>query len=372
MHKPRTSRTRAALALALGLAIALTGCQTAGPSSSGATDEIAELPPMSSLTPLEDPLAYEGPTTAVVGPPSITPLADKPQASLPVTVQSQDRTGEVAVEVTDTSRVLAISLTGTLSDIVYNLGLGDQLIGRDATTAFPGSEDLPLVVTGGHDIEAESVLGLEPSVIFTDLSVGGIDFVNMMRNAGVPVIVVKRSVDPVSAEEATKQVAAGLGVADAAAELNKKVADAIAAKEAEVAALIPQDPAKLPRVAFLYVRGGAGVFYLFGEGSGVDTLLESIGVIDVADEVGWKGERPMTDEALVKMDPDIILVMTKGLSSTDGIDGLIEAQPSIALTTAGKKRRIIDIDDSLLFASGGRTPDVIDALARAIYAPDSL
>ena len=372
MPKRRTSRTRAALALALGLAVALTGCQLSGPNSSGAADEVAELPPLSSLTALEDPLAYEGPSTAVVGAPSVTPLSEKPQASLPVTVQSRDRTGDVPVEVTDTSRVLALSLTGTLSDIVYNLGLGDQLIGRDATTSFPGSEELPLVVTGGHDIEAESILGLEPTLIFTDLSVGGIDFVNMMRNANVPVIVVKRSVDPASAEEATEQVAAGLGVADAAAELNQKVAEAIVAKEEEVARLIPADAAKRPRVAFLYVRGGAGVYYLFGDGSGVDTLLASLGVIDVAHEAGWKGERPMTDEALVKMDPDIIIVMSKGLTSTDGIDGLIEAQPSVALTTAGKKRRIIDIDDAMLFASAGRTPDVIDALARAIYAPDSL
>lgn len=372
MLKARTSRTRAAVALALGLAIALTGCQTAGPGDTTGSVETVELPPLDSLTPLENPLDYEGPTTAIVGAPSVTPLAEKPQAKLPVTVQSHDRSGDVPVEVTDTSRVLAISLTGTLADIVYNLGLGDQLIGRDATTVFPGSEKLPLVVTGGHDIEAESVLGLEPSVIFTDLSVGGIDFVNVMRNAGVPVIVVKRSVDPASSAEATEQLAAGLGVPDAATELNQKVADAITAKEKEVARLIPADEAKRPRVAFLYVRGGAGIYYLFGEGSGVDTLLKSIGVIDVAEEAGWKGERPMTDEALVKMDPDIILVMSKGLTSTDGIDGLIEAQPSIALTTAGKKRRIIDINDSMLFASAGRTPDVIDALARAIYAPDSL
>lgn len=372
MNNTRKSRIRAVVALALGLSIALTGCQTGGPAKSGEGSEAVDLPPLTSLTPLEDPRAYEGPSTAVVGPPSIEPLAERPEAKLPVTVQSQDRTGEIPVEVTDTSRILAISLTGTLSDIVYNLGLGDQLIGRDATTSFPGSEELPLVVTGGHDIEAESILGLEPSVIFTDLSVGGIDFVNMMRNADVPVIVVNRSVNLESSSEATRQVAAGLGVADAAEELNANVAKAVAAKEAEVAELIPADATKLPRVVFLYVRGGAGVYYLFGEGSGIDELLASVGVVDVADEVGWKGERPMTDEALVSMDPDIIIVMSKGLTSTDGIDGLIEAQPSIALTTAGKNRRIIDIDDSLLFASAGRTPDVIDALARAIYAPDSL
>lgn len=372
MHKLRASRIRASIALSLGLALLLTGCQTSGPADSGGVEAAVDLPPLDTLTPLTDPTSYEGPSTAVVGSPEIPPLAEAPTPKLPVTVQSKDRAGDVPVEITDTSRVLALSLTGTLSDIVYHLGMSDQLIGRDTVTQFPGSDKLPLVVTGGHDLEAESVLGLEPTLILTDLSIGGIDFVNMMRNAGIPVVIVDRAVGVESSADATRQVAAALGVADAADALNAAVADAISAKEEEIKQLLPKDASKLPRVAFLYVRGGSGIYYLFGEGSGIDELLKSVGVIDVAEEVGWKGERPMTDEALVSMDPDIIIVMTKGLDSTDGVDGLIEAQPSIALTTAGTNRRIIDIDDGKLFASGTRIPDVIDALARAIYAPDSL
>jgi iron complex transport system substrate-binding protein len=80
----------------------------------------------------------------------------------------------------------------------------------------------------------------------------------------------------------------------------------------------------------------------------------------------------MTDEALVALNPDIILVMSKGLDSAGGVDGLIAAQPSVALTAAGKNRRIIDVEDSVVLAGGTRFPDVLDGLARAIYAPDSL
>lgn len=147
---------------------------------------------------------------------------------------------------------------------------------------------------------------------------------------------------------------------------------AIEAKEVEVSSLLPTDEEKLPRVAFLYVRGTAGIFYLFGKGSGIDSLISSLGAIDAADEIGWVGEKPMTEEALIAMDPDVIIVMTKGLESVGGVDGLLEAQPAVALTTAGKNRRIIDIDDAVLFAGGTRIPDVIDGLARAIYAPESL
>src|SRR5690606_10320464 len=153
--------------------------------------------------------------------------------------------------------------------------------------------------------------------------------VTTMRSAGIPVVIVDRALGPESSAETTRQVAAALGVAGAADELNAAVTDAIAKKEAELAHLIPADGSKVPRVAFLYVRGGSGIFYLCGEGSGVDGLIDSIGAVDVADEVGWKGEHPMTDEALIDMNPDVLLVMTKGLESAGGVDGLLEAQPSI-------------------------------------------
>ncbi|MEJ1089270.1 ABC transporter substrate-binding protein [Microbacterium sp. Mu-80] len=145
-----------------------------------------------------------------------------------------------------------------------------------------------------------------------------------------------------------------------------------AAKARSTTTLLPDDPALLPRVAFLYVRGTAGIYYLFGEGSGADSLISSVGAIDVATEIGWQGERPMTPEALIEIDPDVILVMTKGLESAGGIDGLLEAQPSIALTAAGENRRIVDAPDTEIFAGGTRIPDIMDGLARALYAPDSL
>jgi iron complex transport system substrate-binding protein len=183
---------------------------------------------------------------------------------------------------------------------------------------------------------------------------------------------VQRAIDAQSSYVTAQQVADAMGIGAAAPVFIEQLEGAIADKETEVSALLPKDAEKLPRVAFLYVRGTAGIFYLFGEGSGVDSIIQSVGAIDVAGESGWRGERPMTEEALIEMDPDVIIVMTKGLESAGGIDGLLAVQPSIALTSAGKHRRIVDVDDSLMFAGGIRIPDVIDGIARALYAPDSL
>ncbi|MBK0417718.1 ABC transporter substrate-binding protein [Leucobacter sp. CSA1] len=373
MPRSRTARglRAATLAIVALLGLGLTACQTGAAVQGEAADAPVQLPPLSEITPAEDPTALEGPTTAVIGGPTMEPVADGPEPDLPVTVVSHDKSGDTEIEVTDTSRVLALSLSGSLAELVHAYGLSDTLVGRDVSTNLPGLEELPVVTRDGHSIDAESVLGLNPSLILTDGSIGPIDVVLQLRDAGIPVVMVTRAVDPETTYQTAREIAAALGVAPLGEELVTELTQAIADKEEEIAELVPADEAKRPRVAFLYVRG-TGIFYLFGEGSGIDSLIRSIGAVDVAREIGWVGEKPMTDEALIATDPDVILVMTKGLESAGGVDGLLAAQPSIGLTSAGEKRRIIDVDDTLLFAGGTRIPDVMDGLARAIYAPDSL
>ena len=360
------------VALVALLGLGLAGCQSAAPHGETGESASAALPPLSELTPLEDPTSYEGPTTAIVGGPSIAPIANPPKAELPATVTSHDRTGDTEITVESIDRIVPLSLSGSVGELVYAFGLSDNIVGRDISTNFEGADDIPVITRDGHSVDAEAVLALNPTLIITDGSIGPVDVVLQLRDAGVPVITVDRAVDPESSYRTAQQVADALGIGNAAPDLIETLKVAIADKEAEVRELLPADESKRPRVAFLYVRGTAGIFYLFGEGSGVDSLIRSVGAVDVAEEIGWVGEKPMTEEALIGMDPDIILVMTKGLESAGGIDGLLTAQPSIALTKAGQHRRIIDVDDSVLFAGGTRIPDVIDGIARAIYAPDSL
>lgn len=374
MSQVRAPRSRVALAASLvtAAALLLTGCQTSTPHGSSAAHATVNLPPLTELTPIADPTNWQGPSTAIIGEPTLPAVAENPEQHLPATVISHDLTGDTEVTINDASRVLAISITGTIAELVHAYGLADTLVGRDISTQLPGYEDLPVVTKQGHSIDAEGVLALQPTLILTDGSIGPTDVVLQLRDAGIQVVSVTRAKTPEQTYELAREVAAALGVDEHAPALIDQLTQAIASKESEIESLLPDDPALRPRVAFLYIRGTAGVYYLFGEGSGVDSMIDSLGAIDVAEEIGWVGEKPMTDEALVALNPDIVLVMTKGLESAGGVDGLIEAQPSIAFTNAGKNRRIIDVEDTLILAGGTRMPDVLDGLARAIYAPDSL
>ena len=56
--------------------------------------------------------------------------------------------------------------------------------------------------------------------------------------------------------------------------------------------------------------------------------------------------------------------MIAGLESVGGVSGLVEL-PGVAQTSAGKNRRVVAVDDSLLLSFGPRTPALINELAAA-------
>lgn len=358
----------------IAAAVLLTGCQTGKIATSDSNFIAADLPPLESLTPVENPREITGPQTVLVGHPSLEAIADHPEYSLPAKVVSKDLDGtRPEITVSDNSRIIALSVTGSLADLVVALGFGDNLVGKDIATTAPGTEDLPLVTSVSHTVNQEGILSLQPTLVLTDGSIGPDDVVRLqLRDAGIPVVAIERMSGFETTYQAARDVAAALGVPTLGEELADEMRDAIEAKVDEIKEFVPADKTKVPSVVFLYLRGTSGVYFMFGEGSGVDSIIQAVGARDIATEIGWKGERPLTPEALPALNPDIILVMTKGLNSVGGVDGLIAGIPGVAQTEAGINKRIINIDDTLLFAGGTRTPDVLDGLARVLYTDQDL
>ncbi|MFK4064290.1 hemin ABC transporter substrate-binding protein [Streptomyces sp. NPDC029674] len=334
MPTPRSLRTAAVWAAVL--ALGLTGCAT---PDDAATDA-------------------PGAPRASRAPDRVEPLKAKPEPALPATVTSAD--GH-KVTVRDADRI--VPLTGSLNEIVFTLGLGEKVVARDITATFEQAEKLP-VVTRAHDVSAESVLSLEPTVVLADTTTGPAEAIEQIRDAGVPVVVFDpaKSLDDVSPR--IEAVAGALGVGKAGAELTKRTERRIG----EVRADIPAGARKKrPRVAFLYLRGSASVYLLGGRESGASSLLEAAGAVDAGKESGLRKDfTAITSEALAKAAPDAILVMSKGLASVDGVDGLLKV-PGVAETPAGLDRRIVSIDDGVLLNYGPRTDRVLKSLVEQLY-----
>ncbi|WP_084076910.1 hemin ABC transporter substrate-binding protein [Demequina sp. NBRC 110057] len=370
-------------AAALAAALALTGCVPLTPEASSSSQAattasaaaVAGQEGQAAATrvaladlDLVDPHTYEGPSTATLADATVEVMDPAPTPELPATVTSHARDGDVDVEVADTSRVVAFDMSGSIAATLWALGQGESLVGRDVAAEFPGTEDIPVVTGSSHTINPEAVLELEPTLVITDGSIGPTDSVQQIADAGVPVVYVDNESSFEGAGELARQVAAALGVADAGETLAERIASEVDATEAEIADIAPDEGL---RIMMLYLRGASGIYYMFGEESGADQLVNGLSGVDVAAEIGLDGMKPLTDEAMLAADPEVILVMSHGIESVGGVDGLLEAKPAIALTTAGQHRRIVDMADNQLLAFGPRSADILDALARAVYAPES-
>ncbi|MER7825964.1 ABC transporter substrate-binding protein [Streptomyces sp. NPDC096097] len=280
-----------------------------------------------------------------------------PQPALPVTVPSVDGT-----QVTITSADRVVPLSGSLNEIVHTLGLGKEVVARDITATFEQAAQLP-VVTRGHDVSAESVLSLRPTLVIAETTSGPGEAIQQIRDAGVPVLVIAPAKALDDVPKRIDAVAAALGVKEAGTQLNQRTADRIAAVRKD----IPAASGKKPRVAFLYLRGTASVYLLGGSDSGAASLLEAAGAVDTGKDSGLgKDFTPITSEALAAAAPDAILVMSKGLESVGGIDGLVKI-PGVAQTPAGMDRRVVTIDDGVLLNYGPRTDQVLSSLVTQLY-----
>ncbi|NDJ33535.1 MAG: ABC transporter substrate-binding protein [Chloroflexi bacterium] len=102
---------------------------------------------------------------------------------------------------------------------------------------------------------------------------------------------------------------------------------------------------------FIYARG-AGAVSVAGTDTGAATMIEMAGGENAVTE--FDGYQPITAEAVVAAAPDVILMMTRGLESLGGVEGLLE-QPGIAATPAGENRRVVVVDDLYLLGFSTRT-----------------
>ena len=248
----------------------------------------------------------------------------------------------------DSTRI--VSLANGAAESLVAMGLGDQLVGRDIASTLPEIANVP-VVAMGHQVSAEKVLATSPTEVIVDASTGPKSALQQIATAGVSVVVIPEAWTVASAKERVLALGLAVGAEDVARGL---IADIPAFKISPT-----------PRVIFLYLRGPSSIYLLGGKGSGADVVISLAGGVDAGAAISNKPFSPITAETIAQANPDLILVMTKGLASVDGVKGLVSL-PGVAQTNAGKNRRVVAVDDSLLLSFGPRLPDLITQLNAAM------
>ncbi|MFN4073894.1 MAG: hemin ABC transporter substrate-binding protein [Thermus sp.] len=268
-----------------------------------------------------------------------------------------DARGQV-VEVSSIERI--VSLDGITTEILFALGVGNRVVGRDESSYYP-KEALRLPSVGYQfRLSAEGILSLRPTLVIGREDLRPPQVVEQLRGAGITVVLVPTEATVEGAKRKIRTVAQAVGQ-------SQKGEDLVRALERDLLALrafqAQQSPKGRLRGLFLYVRGTQTTF-VCGEGSTPVGMMELAGLENAAR--GIRECKPMTAESVVAVRPDVIVVFKKGLDSLGGLEGLLSL-PGVAQTPAGQRRKVVAMDDLYLGSFGPRAGRAALDLFQAVY-----
>ena len=264
----------------------------------------------------------------------------------------------LAAEAADTGTQRAVSVGGAVTEIVYALGLADRIVAVDSTSLFPKEAKEKPNVGYMRRLAPEPILALEPTLVLAVEDAGPPRVLDQLREAGVPVAMIPDEPSPAGVLDKIARVASLLGA--------KRKGEALAARlEAEfasLAAVVERFPDR-PRVLFL-LSIGRGAPLAAGRDTAAAAIIGLAGGINAVD--AYDGYKPLSPEAAVAASPDVLLVSERSLRLLGGRAGVLRIA-EIALTPAGRARRVVAMDGLLLLGFGPRTGEAIRLLAQALH-----
>jgi iron complex transport system substrate-binding protein len=261
------------------------------------------------------------------------------------------------VKPVDASRLVTIG--GAVTEIVFDLGLGDKVIARDTTSLFPDVATKLPDIGYMRALSPEGVLSVNPSAILMIEGSGPKETLDVLTKASVPIVTVPEGYDRDAIVNKIHIIGKALDADAKADELARSVSADIDAAVAD-AEKVPADKRK--RVLFvLTVQNGK--IMAAGAHTAADGILRLSGAINATSD--FHGYKPLNDEAVIEAKPDVIMLMSHAGPSVSDEDLL--ANPAIALTPAGKDRKILRMNGLTLLGFGPRTADAIRELSKALY-----
>ena len=261
------------------------------------------------------------------------------------------------VKPVDASRLVTVG--GAVTEIVFDLGLGDKVIARDMTSSFPEAVNALPDIGYMRALSPEGVLSVNPSAILMIEGSGPKETLDVLTKASVPLVTIPEGYDRDGIIRKILTIGKALDADAKARALADKVAAEVDAAVAD-AAKVPESQRK--RVLFVLTVQNGKIMAAGGH-TAADGILKLAGAVNATGD--FHGYKPLNDEAVIEAKPDVILMMMHGGPGVS--DEELLANPAIALTPAGKDRRIVRMSSLTLLGFGPRTAEAIRKLSQELY-----
>ncbi len=251
-----------------------------------------------------------------------------------------------------------ISIGGDVTEIIYALGVSDRVVAVDSSSQFP-PEALRDKKSVGYmrTLAPEGVLSVGADLIVASDRAGPADIVQVLKTAGRYVEVPEGN-SPEGVMQKIKAVAKAVGKVEEGDALARSVEDDFAALRRDRKAVT-----KPLRALFILnvVNGRATVG---GSGTSADAILKLAAIDNAAASI--TGFKPVGDEALIEMRPDIVVTM-KRVAGAGHDAAQIWSLAGLQKTPAAADRRMVEMDGQYLLGFGPRVASAARDLMRAAY-----
>lgn len=251
-----------------------------------------------------------------------------------------------------------VSVGGALTEIVFGLQAGSELVGVDTTSIYPESAQQLPSVGYARSLSVEGVLVLAPTQVIATEDAGPPAVLRQLSASGIPVTVLAANHRFEGLVERVKRVGELTGrVTQAAAMLQALQQDWGRARSQ-----VSQRGGKPARVLFVLAHTPNQIM-VAGRETSVQAMMDYVGASNAIS--GFSGYKPLTPEAVIAAQPDIVLLTDQGSKAAGGVEGILKL-PGLDQTPAGRSRRVIALEAMFLLGFGPRLPAAVSALDTAI------
>ncbi len=238
-----------------------------------------------------------------------------------------------------------VSAGASVTELIYALDAEKQLVGVDVTSITPQDSSLPKV--GYHRaLSSEGLLALQPTMIIGSDEMGPKPTLEQLQRVGVDIEVVDNAPTIEGLNKRIDQIAKLTHSENSAPALKAKVAEKVSALEANQPAEY-----KAKKVLFLLIHEGRPA-NVAGRDTTPDAIITLAGGKNPA-AASLTSYKPISNEAIIEMQPDVVLVSGRSYAKLGGSAAIIEALPMLSATPAGQNNAILTIDGHALVGGLG-------------------
>ncbi|TKB53070.1 heme/hemin ABC transporter substrate-binding protein [Ferrimonas aestuarii] len=243
-----------------------------------------------------------------------------------------------------------ISAGSGITELIVAMDATKKLVAVDMSSMVPESEKLEKL--GYHrTLSAEGLLSVEPDLIIGSPEMGPKAALDIVRQADVDVEVLPQATDP---EQLLKNVDTLASLLDTDSQVSDQLKQQINEQLKRIDELKGQLK-RQPKVLFVLMRGDRAP-KLGGGGTPADRIITLAGGSNGA---GFDGYKTASEETLLSMNPDLILVNKPTMENADAAKMLVEKLPLLKFTPAGKQDRIVNLPTAALL--GGLGPSALNS-----------